>query len=189
MKHLLKTKWITLFAVMLLATVFFISTPQNANGELAILSVSHTPTTVSKDTVVTVEITFNDDTNVSGIQIQYCSLEPEFLCHFPKIAMTSETANTWNGSFTVIEEGGTIGYALYILLLNGTTIHAPDSIDYLSHTNVAEPNTGNFYFTIDLTEITPTNSAPLSFGLCELAITFSAVVLTRTMIGKRRKNV
>jgi len=190
MKLQQKSKWITVLAISIIAMLFVTSSPQKvAADDLAILSVSHNPTSVSQNTVVTVEIAFNDDTNVSGVQIQYCALEPEFVCHFPKIAMTSEAANVWNGSFTVTEASGLIGYELYISLENGTTIVAPDSTDYLGYDNIYEPSTDVFYFSIDLISASPTASAPLSFGLCELAISFSIIIFVRSIVIKRRKNV
>jgi len=152
------------------------------------VSVSHRPTEISLlNTEVTVEIVFNDDTNVSGIQIQYCALVPDFYCHIPKIAMTSEAENIWNGTFTIQEDSGLIGYELLISLTNGSTLVAPDSIDYLGYDNIFEPITDTYYFSINIT--TPTNSAPLSFGLGEMTITFSVIIFTRALITKKRKNV
>ncbi|MHA1556516.1 MAG: hypothetical protein ACTSPM_06220 [Candidatus Heimdallarchaeota archaeon] len=190
MKKQQHAKWIAIFAITIITALFLTSSSLKVtSAELAVVSVSHSPTEISKDTEVTVEITFNDDTNVSGVGIQYCSLVPEFVCHFPRIVMTSEAENIWNGNFTVIEESGVIGYEIVITLTNTSTLVAPDSIDYLGYDNIIEPLTGYFYFSINITEGTPTNSAPLSFGLGELTITFSVIIFTRALITKRRKNV
>lgn len=190
MKKQQQTKWIAIFAITIITALFLTSSSlQVTSAELAVISVSHSPTEISKDTEVTVEISLNDDTNVSGIQIRYCSLEPDFVCHIPTIAMTSETENVWNGTFIVIEESGLIGYELFISLTNGSTLIAPDSIDYLGYDHIFEPSIGIFYFSINMTKDTTTNSVPLSFGLGELAITFSAIIFARTLITKRRKNV
>ncbi len=190
MKKYQHTKWIAILAITIIAALFLTSSSLKVtSAEIAVESVSHSPTEISKDTEVTVEITFNDDANVSGIQIQYCALVPDFVCHFPKIAMTSETVNVWNGTFTVVEETGLIGYELFISLTNGSTLVAPDSIDYLGYNNIFEPSADIFYFSINMTEDTPTNSAPLSFGLGEITITFSVIIFARSLITKRRKNV
>ena len=190
MKKQQHSKWIAIFAITIIAALFLTSSSLKVtSAELAVVSVSHSPTEISKDTEISIEISFNDDTNVSGIQIQYCALVPNFVCHFPKIAMTSETENIWNGNFTVVEESGLIGYELFISLTNGSTLVAPDSIDYLGYDHIYEPSTDVFYFSINMTEDTPTNSAPLSFGLGELTITFSVILFTRALITKRRKNV
>ncbi len=155
MKKQQHTKWIAIFAIAIIATLFLTSSSLKvASAEIAVVSVSHSPTDISKDIKVTVEITFNDDTNVSGIQIQYCALVPDFICHFPKIAMTTETENVWNGNFTVVEETGLIGYELLISLTNGSALIAPDSIDYLGYNNIFEPIADTFYFSINMKKVT-----------------------------------
>lgn len=155
------------------------------SANLSIVSITHQPTSVEQNSEVTIEISFNDDTNVSDIKIQYCSLQPEFACHIPKIDMIDQGSNVWSGTFTITEESGTIGYELYISLLNGTTIIAPNSIDYLGYDNIIEQSLGIFYFSIILLE--PTNSASLNVNLVEVAFVFSTIVLFRIFNLKRRR--
>lgn len=172
--------FVTIFLILI---TIVIMNPKATISSTDIISVSHQPSAVSEGMDVTVEISFNDDTNVTGIQIQYCALEPDYICHFPKTDMTSIGDNSWSGTFTVVDEAGTIGYELYISLANDSTIIAPDSSDFLGLSNIAEPIAGTFYFTITLST---TNSAPLNIGLVELAITFGIIVIVRNSIMKKR---
>ena len=153
-----------------------------------IASVTHQPTTISEGTVVTIEVSFTDDSNVTSIQIQYCALEPIYTCYFPKTDMTAQGDNLWSGTLTVKSDTSdtVIGYELYISLNNGSTIIAPDSSGFLGMDNIAEPIDGTFYFTITLA--TTTNSAPINIGLGEIAITFSIIVLTRNILKRRKMN-
>jgi len=137
-----------------------------------VLSVSHSPSTVYYQTNVTVMVTFTDDTNVSSILVQYCALEPEFLCHFPKITMIRVSPNTWQGAFVVQEESGVIGYELQITF-NGQLYLAPNASDFLGHSNIVEASPGVFYFSIDLnqeTKTSPFGANPLLIGFVFLAI-------------------
>jgi len=137
-----------------------------------LLSVSHAPTLVQHQTNVTITVAFSDDTNVSSILIQYCALEPEFLCHFPKTSMIRVSANTWQGSFIVLEETGKIGYELHITY-NGVLYLAPNASDFLGYSNIVEPSPDVFYFSISLSEetkTTPLRANPFSIGLVFLAI-------------------
>lgn len=180
---------ITIVSLLLLAFILaFTARVSIAKAEsLSIISVIHAPTMPSQGTDVNVQVTFNDDSNVSTIRIQYCSLTPIYSCHSTQYSMTEIGSNLWSGNFTVTEESGTIGFELIISLTNGSTITAPDSSDFLGYDNIVEPITGFFYFSIDITE--STNTAPMNVSIGEIAIIFSSIIMIRTISQRRKKNV
>jgi len=148
-----------------------------------VLSVSHQPVIVTYQTNLTVTISFDYDINVTGVQIQYCQLEPSFTCHFPKIDMIRTGNYFWTGSFIILEESGLIGYKLYVTLQT-TEFVSPNETGYLGHDNIVEPAAGEFYFSIDLS--TTTDTTPVNFGLPCIALTFGAIVLLRRKLRSTR---
>lgn len=141
-----------------------------------VLSVVHDPVAVNYQTNLTVTITFDYAINVTGVEIQYCQLEPSFTCHFPKTDMVFLEPWVWAGSFIVLEESGIIGYKLYVHLQT-TDFVAPNQSDYLGYDNIVEPAAGEFYFSVELNATT--NTAPMNLGLPCIALTFGAIVLLR----------
>ena len=148
-----------------------------------VLSVTHQPVVVTTQTNLTVTVSFDYDINVTSVQIQYCQIEPSFTCHFPKIDMTRTGNYFWSGSFIVLEESGVIGYKLYVYLQT-TDFVAPNESDYLGYDNIVEPAAGEFYFSVELN--TTTDTAPMSFGLPCIALTFGAMVLIRRKLRSIR---
>ena len=147
-----------------------------------VLSVTHQPVAVTHQTNLTVTITFDYAINVTGVEIQYCQLEPSFTCHFPIINMIFLEPWVWAGSFIVLEESGVIGYKLYVALQT-TDFVSPNETGYLGYDNIVEPAAGEFYFSVELNATTDT--APMSFGLPCIALTFGAMVLIR----KKLRNI
>ncbi len=141
-----------------------------------VLSVTHQPTVVTYQTNLTVTVSFDYDINVTGVQIQYCQLEPAFTCHFPKIDMIRTGNYYWSGSFVILEQSGIIGYKLYIYLQIGSFV-APNESNYLGYTNIAEPAAGEFYFSVELS--TPTDALPMNFGIPCIVLTFGVIVLLK----------
>ncbi len=148
-----------------------------------VLSVVHDPVVVTYQTNLTVTVSFDYAINVTGVEIQYCQLEPSFTCHFPKIDMIFLEPWVWAGSFIVLEESGVIGYKLYVYLQT-TDFVAPNETDYLGYDNIVEPAAGQFYFSVELN--TTTDTAPMSFGLPCIALTFGAIVLIRRKLRSIR---
>jgi hypothetical protein len=146
-----------------------------------VLSVTHLPGVVGYQTNLTVTVTFDYDINVTGVQIQYCQLDPAFTCHFPKIDMVRLGNYFWSGSFIVKEESGIIGYKIYVYLQTGSFI-APNASDYLGYDNIVEPAADEFYFSVELS--TATNSLPMNFGIPCIALTFGAFVLLKRRLRK-----
>ncbi|MFW9923775.1 MAG: hypothetical protein ACFFDW_10870 [Candidatus Thorarchaeota archaeon] len=188
MKQLIKTKFIlTNFSVLFIVVSLTLNNQVNVRASESIISsVTHQPSTIMQNTQVTVQITFLDDSEVNNIKIQYCSLEPDFTCHIPKISMIQHEENVWNGTFTVIETSGTIGYELIITLNNETEIKAPNSIDYLGYDNIAEPQYGVFYFTIVISP--PTQNSPLNVSYFQFGLTFFGIICVRNVLIKRKRN-
>ena len=148
-----------------------------------VLSVVHDPVVVSYQTNLTVTITFDYAINVTGVEIQYCQLEPSFTCHFPRKDMVFLEPWVWAGSFIVLEESGVIGYKLYVHLQT-TDFVAPNQSDYLGYDNIVEPAAGEFYFSVELNATT--NTAPMSFGLPCIVLTFGGMVLIRRKLRSIR---
>ncbi|MHA1211293.1 MAG: hypothetical protein ACTSSH_02420, partial [Candidatus Heimdallarchaeota archaeon] len=160
-----KSKLLIAIPLLVLTLAFLGKTTLTVSAaDPTVTAISHQPETIGYQTNVSITINFVDDENVTGIQIQYCALEPTFLCHFPNIDMVQSEPNTWIGSFIVVEEEGTIGYKLYITHTGGS-ITAPNSSNYLGHTNIAEPSTDVFYFSINVSTELPTSNTPLNFGI------------------------
>ncbi len=147
-----------------------------------VLSVTHQPLVVTYQTNLTVTITFDYAINVTGVQIQYCQIEPAFTCHFPKIDMIFLTSWVWAGSFIVLEESGIIGYKLFVNLQT-TDFVAPNESGYLGYDNIVEPSAGEFYFSV---ELNTTDATPMNFGLPCIALTFGAIVLIRKRLRSIR---
>lgn len=148
-----------------------------------VLSVTHQPVVVTTQANLTVTVSFDQDVNVTGVKIQYCQIEPSFTCHFPKTDMVFLEPWVWAGSFIVLEESGVIGYKLYVYLQT-TDFVAPNQSDYLGYDNIVEPAAGQFYFSVELN--TTTDTAPMSFGLPCIALTFGAMVLIRRKLRSIR---
>ncbi|MHA1126501.1 MAG: hypothetical protein ACTSO7_15580 [Candidatus Heimdallarchaeota archaeon] len=181
----MKQKHKMIICFMLLVTVFStLLLTKSINVQSAVpevTSVLHSPSIVSPQTNVTVTVTFNNDLNVTAIALFYCSISPTYLCHLP-IDMISIGSDTWVGSFVVEETIGVIGYKLSISTLLSGTLIAPNSIDFLGYTNIVEPSTDNFYFSITLS--TPTNLTPL-MSWCGV-VSSLAVIATTQLIRKRK---
>ena len=163
----------------------FNNTAEQFLAQPEVSSVTSNPTQVSQNTNVTVSIEFVNDINITKIEMQYCRLEPDWVCYPSKINMSRILENTWFGSFIVLEERGLIGFKLYINYENATEFIIPDSIDYLGYDNIVEPSTGIFYFSIQV--IPPTQSAPLTIGLCGLSASFTTIVIGRKILLKKKK--
>jgi hypothetical protein len=167
---------VTIFILIMLIPGGVTSTEPN------VLSVSHQPTTINHDTNITITATFADDENVTSVRILYCAIDPEYQCHIPQIDMIRTTANTWIGSFVVLEEIGTIGYQIHIDF-NGGSIVAPNSSDYLGHDNIIETHTGIFYFSIVLAAVSET--APLNIGVPGIIVAYTIFVIVRNRKNKK----
>ncbi|MHA1356183.1 MAG: hypothetical protein ACTSXA_08030 [Candidatus Heimdallarchaeota archaeon] len=183
----MKQKHKMIIGFMLLVSVFSTliltnsSSVQSAFPEVT--SVSHSPTVVFPNTNVTITVTFNNDLNVTGISLHYCSITPEFLCHLP-ISMVDIDSNTWVGSFVVTEISGVIGYKMEISTLLSGTLIAPDSADYLNHSNIVDASTDNFYFSITVSP--PTDQAPL-MGWCGVASSLVVIATAQLIKARKRK--
>ena len=180
----IKGKNLRIASISLVVTIFvlILLTPGRVSSiEPNVLSVSHQPTTVSHDTNITITATFADDENVTNVRILYCAIEPEYQCHIPQIDMIRTSANTWVGSFIVIEETGTIGYQIHIDF-DGGSIVAPNSSDYLGHDNIIETHTGIFYFSIVLATVSET--APLNIGVPGIIVAYAVFVIIRNRKSK-----
>ena len=181
---------IKLIAVVVFIIIFIWGKPflfEVNSSEPIVVSVSHQPLIITYQTNVTITVTFQNDVNVTGIQIQYCSLEPNYLCHFPKIPMVRQISNVWIGFFVVLEEEGIIGYELFIQHLNGTII-APNSIDYLGYENIIEPSSGVFYFTINLSISSTQNTTMNHCMFCLISAFTTFIVLKAFKNTLRKKN-
>ncbi|HUT80882.1 MAG TPA: hypothetical protein VMZ29_06745 [Candidatus Bathyarchaeia archaeon] len=180
-----KSKLLMVIPLLVLAIAFLgkISLTVNA-AEPTITAISHQPETIGYQTNVTITINFVNDENVTGIQLQYCSLEPIFLCHIPNIDMVQSEPNTWSGSFIVAEEEGTLGYKLYITHTGGS-MTAPNSSNYLGKINIVEPSTNTFYFSIDVSTELPTDNTPLNFGVPGITLAYLAVLIIQKLKTKK----
>ena len=176
-------KYKIIIGILVLVGVFSSPLLTNASqiqvADAAVVSVTHTPTIVSKDTNVTISITFDNDAEVTGIELFYCSITPDYFCYLP-IAMVPNGSDTWLSSFVVLEESGVIGYRMYVTTTM-SSYYAPDELNYLRYDNVIEPSTDTFYFSINLTS--PTNQASL-LSWCSAATSLFAVAVIRI---KKRK--
>ena len=168
-----------LVLVSMFSTLPIANASQTHVADAEVVSVAHTPTIVTTGTNVAVSITFDNDAEVTDINLFYCSITPEYLCHLP-IAMTPNGSDTWLGSFVVLEESGVIGYRMYVTTTM-SSYYAPDVLNYLGYDNVIEPSTDTFYFSINLT--LPTNQASL-MSWCAATTSLFAVAVIRI---KKRK--
>ena len=183
----MKQKYKMIISFLLLVSVFSTliltnsSSVQSAFPEVT--SVSHSPIVVYPETSVTVTVTFNNDLNVTGIALFYCSITPTYYCHFPT-SMVDIGSNTWEGSFVVTETSGVVGYQMKISTLLSGTLTAPDSIDYLNHTNIVDASTDIFYFSITVSA--PTDQTPL-MGWCGVASSMVVIATAQLFRSRKRK--
>ncbi len=183
----MKQKYKMIIGFMLLVSVFSTLLLTNSISVQAavpeVIEVLNTPSVVYPQTNVTITITFNNDLNVTGIALIYCSITPSYSCHLPS-QMISNGSNTWIGSFVVVETSGVIGYKMQITTLLSGTLEAPDSPDFLGYSNIVELSTDNFYFSITIAS--PTNETPL-MSLCGVAASLVIIASTKIIRSKKRK--
>lgn len=125
----------------------------------------------------------NQAETISSIFLYYCSLEPEFVCHFPSLEMEKNNQGHFFTVFTPEYEVNTIlGYHLRINMENGSTVEIPNSFTHASDSSIRQGSDGNYYFGLLLVNsLTSENNTPWLSIECILALT-----LYRKKFAKKR---
>jgi hypothetical protein len=122
---------------------------------------------------INVSVINNQAETISSISLFYCSLEPEFVCHFPSLQMEKNNQGHYSTVFTPDYEVNTIfGYHLEVNLENGSTYEIPDGLTYPSDYSIRQGSDDNYYFELQLVDsLSVGKSTPwLSIG-CIFALT------------------
>ena len=110
----------------------------------------------SEDTLVVnhslnVTVINNQLNNISSINLFYCSLEPEFVCHSLPIELVKNDQGNFFTVFMPEYEINTIlGYHLKVNMANGSDFEVPNSLDYTSGCNIQQGPDSNYYFELTL---------------------------------------
>ncbi len=134
---------------------------------------------------INLTLEFHDTSIVDSVYLLYCSIEPEFYCHFPAIPLNDTNHNSFMGVFIPEYEIGTVmGYHFSVHYNNGTSIELPNISSFLNNkTNIRQAEDNMYYFVLRIIEEYNTNNYETSwFNFFYL---FSSVLLIR---WKRRTN-
>ncbi len=128
---------------------------------------------VSINKSINVTVINNQVETISSIFLFYCSLEPEFVCHFPSLEMEKNNQGHFSTVFTPeYEVNTTFGYHLQVNMENGSIYEILNSLTYPSDSNIQLGSDDNYYFELRLVNsLTSENNTPWLSIECIFALT------------------
>ena len=140
-------------------------------------------------TYINITLINNQAEPIDAVNLYYCSLEPDFLCHFPCLQLQKNH----RGHFSIVfapeyTENTTMGYHLQVTMNNGSVYYIPDNQNYSSSLVVQQASDENYYFTLRLVGSTEATTSTKSVGN-KLIFTLEVMVLVSMAIvfSKKRK--
>jgi hypothetical protein len=116
--------------------------------------------------------------------LYYCSLSPDFICHYPGLNLTRVSSGHYFTSFIPeYENGTTLGYHFEIEYEKSKQI-VPESEMFDNYSNIIKASDNQFYFSILLIE-TKRSSSNVSFIPLWLS---TAELMLMIPLFMRRKN-
>ncbi len=140
-------------------------------------------------TPLNLTIISNQQDLITSVVLLYCSLDPDFLCHFPLLDLEENAYGYFSTLFTPeYEIGTTMGYHLKITMENETIFDIPDSLNYPSSQPIQQATDDHFYFTVQIISESETLSKTESTTNIP-GLLFEIINLTATsiIIRKMRK--
>ncbi|MHA1223112.1 MAG: hypothetical protein ACTSYD_00360 [Candidatus Heimdallarchaeaceae archaeon] len=165
----------------------------SATQNFGIVEIAKSPSTLVSGENMIVTIDFADVTNISMVKLLVCQLSPEFKCESQPIIMeniTNEELPTdivarFRGEFLVYYENGTsVGYHIFLVYENYTTVTIPESSNFLSM-EIVEPTAGEYFFFAGIVGQEEETTKTVGFGF--LTVLYGSVILLK-MKKRRRKN-
>jgi len=163
-----------LLGVFVTFSLFFLNIAYSNPTEEIITIIQDPPESIIViNSPINVTIINNQAETISSIYLFYCSLEPEFVCHFPSLQMEKNNQGNFFTVFTPEYEVDTIfGYHLEVNMENGSTYEIPNSLTYPSDSSIRQGSDDNYYFELRLvTYLTSENSTPWLSIECLVALT------------------
>ncbi len=124
---------------------------------------------IAPNTRINISITFTSYSEIALVVLFYCSLSPEFICHYPGLNMTRKISNDQSSAqyFTNFtpgyENGTTMGYHFVIENENSSKQIIPENESYDNYSNIVKASDNQFYFAISLIETQKRSSSNVSF--------------------------
>lgn len=150
---MIKMKWKIEFfflAFLFLSISFSFSCVSRLNLPQESINIIQIPEGVEIEVGSTINLTieFKDKSVVESVYLLYCSIEPEFYCHFPVILLNETLFNSFTVVFIPEYEIGTImGYHFSLNYKNGTTNEIPNNVSFLKNgTNIRQAEDNQYYF-------------------------------------------
>jgi hypothetical protein len=178
----LKSKPILLFIIIIIYQL--ICLPQ-----LAVVEAQYSPfnilqdpegATIKVNTPITITVINNQQNLINSISLFYCSLEPDFQCHFPGLDLNEYTSGQFNVTFTPeYDIGTTMGYHLRINMDNGSVFDIPDNLNYPCSQPIQQAADEQFYFIVQIVSETETVSTTKSTtGIQGLYLILNLLLIT-----------
>ncbi len=129
---------------------------------------------------ITLTITYSEEEPLSAISLFYCSLEPEFLCHFPSLSFNQSDKELYSVKFTPEYESGTLlGYHIVVSYENDTNQYIPGEMAYTNnYTNIVEGPDSKYYFTVLIVDQIDTTPYPTKITIFTVSIVTTLTLLT-----------
>ena len=172
------------FSVIVLMFIALMSQSTRGVANYGVIAVSHTPSTLQQNDILTVTVEFSDTAELSFVKLIICQLEPEFKCETTPIIMEETAPNIYTGDFEILFDIGTlVGYHIQLVYSNDSIAYLPDSIDFLGAENIIEPITGDFYY--NASYVVEQTEETSSFSYLFFGITLAMISI---VIKKKRQN-
>ena len=140
-------------------------------------------------TYINITIINNQAELIDAVNLYYCSLEPNFSCHFPSLQLQKNHG----GHFSIVfvpeyAENTTMGYHLQVTMDNDSVYDIPDNQDYSSSLVIQQASDEKYYFTLRLVGSTEAITSAKFVGN-RLPFTLEVMVLVSMtfFISKKRK--
>jgi hypothetical protein len=174
----------SILAVILALSLLTSIIPLQVSGA-EVSETSHSPDVPKSGEAVEISVTLVDVTNVTGVSMIYCSIDP-FLCEMP-VDMSPDTSNANKFKYTITKEydpGMQVGYKFKISYQSGSPESVPKSQADSSIHPVAGPFEGSFYFVYSLESPA---AEPFPIYLLILLIIIPIVVIVAVVVLMKRK--
>ncbi|MHA1966910.1 MAG: hypothetical protein ACW964_03820 [Candidatus Hodarchaeales archaeon] len=172
-------KVMLLFLLLLMMSIFTdISYSSNIDVHQGSFDIIQTPEgdEIEVGTSINLTIKYSGAITVDSVSLLYCSLEPEFYCHFPAIPLNETMQNSFMGVFIPEYEVGTVmGYHFSVTYDNGNTTELPDSSSFTNNrTNIRQAEDNQYYFELRIIKEYNTNHHETSWlnSYCVISFVF-----------------
>ncbi len=129
----------------------------------------------------------NLDIDINSVLLHYCSLEPNFVCHFPCLQVEQNNYSSYSVVFTPeYGIGSVLGYNFEITMENGSIFNIPDSLSYSDTKAIREASDNLFYFTLTIVEFYPSDiPSETSSVVAGFSILITPLLIFPFLIKKR----